>query len=132
MTMNLSHFPASILRPKEYMHFSQRNRKSPWPGGLAKVRVLMRTILIPICLIVLAASIAQSQCDWPKKIAFAIQRRYQTNENAFKALLAPPDEFNRAHALIENEMLSQLQFVTDSRLDGWLQQHSHRILSQLN
>jgi Zn-dependent protease with chaperone function len=92
----------------------------------------MRTILIPTCLVVLAASSAQSQCDWSKKIAFAIQRRYQTNENACKALLAPPDELNRAHALIENEYLSQYQFVTDSRLDEWLQQHSQQMLSQLN
>jgi len=75
---------------------------------------------------------SQSQCDWSKKIAFAIQRRYQTNENACKALAAPPDEFNQAHALIENEMLSQFQFVTDARLNVWLEQHSQRILSQLN
>ncbi len=92
----------------------------------------MKKAVILTCLILLGASSSQSQCDWSKKIAFAIQRRYQTNENACKALAAPPDEFNQAHALIENEMLSQIQFVTDARLNVWLEQHSQRILSQLN
>lgn len=115
------------------MQFSQTNRKSPrWLLCLTRAAAAGTTVLISICIILLAASSAQSQCDWAKKIGFAIQRRYQTNENACKALLAPPDDFNRAHALVENEMLSQLQFVTDARLDGWLQQHSQRILSQLN
>ncbi len=90
----------------------------------------MKKAVILTCLILLGASSSQSQCDWSKKIAFAIQRRYQTNENACKALAAPPDEFNQAHALIENEMLSQFQFVTDARLNVWLGQHSQRILSQ--
>jgi len=92
----------------------------------------MKKVAILICLILLGASSSQSQCDWSKKIAFAIQRRYQTNENACKALAAPPDEFNQAHALIENEMLSQFQFVRDAHLNVWLGQHSQRILSQLN
>jgi hypothetical protein len=67
-----------------------------------------------------------------KQIAFAVQRRYQTNEDACKALLAPPAEFNQAHALLENEALSHLQFVTDPQLDSWLQQHSQKMLSQFN
>jgi len=92
----------------------------------------MKKAAILTCLILLGASSSQSQCDWSKKIAFAIQRRYQTNENACKVLAAPPNEFNQAHALMENEMLSQLQYVSDARLNGWLQQHSQRILSQLN
>ena len=46
--------------------------------------------------------------------------------------MAPPAEFNQAHALVENEMLSEFQFVSDARLDGWLQQHSQTMLSQLN
>src|SRR5258708_32836349 len=92
----------------------------------------MKKAVILTCLILLGASSSQSQCDWSKKIAFAIQRRYQTNENACKALAAPPDEFNQAHALIENEMLSQFQFVKDARLNVWLEQPSQRILSQLN
>jgi len=80
----------------------------------------------------MVTSSASPQCDWSKKIAVAIQRRYQTNENACKALLAPPDEFNQAHALLENELLSQFEFVTDPRLDAWLQQHSQKMLSQLS
>jgi predicted Zn-dependent protease len=100
----------------------------PVSQRLARVAAVVTTI----CLVLLSAISAQSQCDWPKKIAFAIQRRYQTNENACKALVAPPDELNRAHALIENEYLSQFQFVTDPRLDEWLQQHSQQMLSQLN
>jgi hypothetical protein len=67
-----------------------------------------------------------------KQIAFAVQRRYQTNEDACKALLAPPAEFNQAHALLENEMLSHLQFVTDPQLDSWLQEHSQKMLSQFD
>lgn len=93
---------------------------------------MKRKAAILVCLMLLGASSSQSQCDWSKKIAFAIQRRYQTNKHACKALAAPPDEFNQAHALLENEMLSQLQFVTDARLNVWLEQHSQRILSQLN
>src|SRR5260370_16573053 len=99
---------------------------------LSKVITVGTAILNALCLILLGPSSAQAQCDWSKKIAFAIQRRYQTNENACKALLAPPDEFNQAHALLENQFLSQFRFVTDPRLDGWLQQHSQKILSQLN
>src|SRR5882672_11609714 len=95
-------------------------------------RRTMKKGVILICLILLGASSTLAQCDWSKKIAFAIQRRYQTNENACKALLAPPDEFNQAHALIENQLLSQFPFVTDPRLDGWLQEHSQKMLSQLN
>ena len=92
----------------------------------------MKKAAILTCLVLVGASSSQSQCDWSKKIAFAIQRRYQTNENACKALAAPPDEFNQAHALIENQLLSQFQFMTDPRLDGWMQQHSQKMLSQLN
>jgi predicted Zn-dependent protease len=99
---------------------------------LSKVTTLGTAILNSVCLILLGPSSAQSQCDWSKKIAFAIQRRYQTNENACKTLVAPPDEFNQAHALLENELLSQFRFVADPRLDGWLQQHSQAMLSQLN
>lgn len=99
---------------------------------LSKIIAVGTAILNSVCLMLLGPSNALAQCDWSKKIAFAIQRRYQTNENACKALLAPPDEFNRANALAENEQLSQLQFVTDPRLDGWLQEHSQKILSQLN
>jgi len=98
---------------------------------LSKVATVALAILNSLC-ILLGPNSAEAQCDWPKKIAFAIQRRYQTNENACKALLAPPAEFNQAHALLEKEMLSRLQFVTDPRLDGWLQQHSQKMLSQLN
>ena len=98
---------------------------------LAKLITASTAILNSLCLILLGPS-ALAQCDWSKKIAFAIQRRYQTNENACKALLAPPDEFNQAHALVENQLLSQFRFVTDARLDGWLQQHSQKMLSQLN
>lgn len=98
----------------------------------AKVITLATAILNSICLILLGPSCAQAQCDWSKKIAFAIQRRYQTNENACKALLAPPADFNQAHALLENELLSQFQFVADARLDAWLQQQSQEMLSQLN
>src|SRR5713226_6437632 len=104
----------------------------PMPYRERQRRRTMKRAAILTCLILLGASSSQSQCDWSKKIAFAIQRRYQTNENACKALAAPPDEFNQAHALIENEMLSQFQFVTDARLNVWLEQHSQRILSQLN
>src|SRR5215467_8675340 len=99
--------------------------------GSSKVARVCTAILCSLC-ILLGPSSAEAQCDWSKKIAIAIQRRYQTNENACKALMAPPAEFNQAHALLENEMLSQFQFVTDARLDGWLQQHSQRMLSQLN
>src|SRR5712692_4041247 len=99
---------------------------------LPKVITASTAILNTLCLILLGPSSALAQCDWSKKIAFAIQRRYQTNENACKALLAPPDEFNQAHALVENQLLSQFRFVTDPRLDGWLQQHSQKMLSQLN
>jgi len=99
---------------------------------LSKVFTAGTAILNSVCLILLAPSSARAQCDWSKKIAFAIQRRYQTNENACKVLLAPPDEFNQAHAIVENQLLSQFRFVADARLDEWLQQHSQRILSQLN
>ena len=99
---------------------------------LSKVITAGTAILNSLGLILLGPISAQSQCDWSKKIAFAIQRRYQTNENACKALLAPSDEFNQAHALIENQLLSQFRFVTNPRLDGWLQQHSQKMLSQLN
>jgi len=99
---------------------------------LSKVITASAAILNSLCLILLGPSSTLAQCDWSKKIAFAIQRRYQTNENACKALLAPPDEFNQAHALIENQFLSQFPFVTDPRLDGWLQEHSQKMLSQLN
>src|SRR6266849_338191 len=99
---------------------------------LSKVITASTAILNSLCLILLGPSSALAQCDWSKKIAFAIQRRYQTNENACKALLAPPDEFNQAHALVEDQLLSQFRFVTDPRLDGWLQQHSQKMLSQLN
>jgi hypothetical protein len=92
----------------------------------------MKKAVILICLMLLGSSSSQSQCDWSKKIAFAIQRRYQTNENACRALAAPPDEFNQAHKLLENQLLSQFQFMTDPRLDGWMQQHSQKMLSQLN
>jgi hypothetical protein len=43
-----------------------------------------------LCLLLLGPSSTQAQCDWSKKIAVAIQRRYQTNENACKALLDRP------------------------------------------
>ena len=99
---------------------------------MSKVFTAGTAILNSVCLILLAPSSARAQCDWSKKIAFAIQRRYQTNENACKVLLAPPDEFNQAHAIVENQLLSQFRFVADARLDEWLQQHSQRILSQLN
>jgi hypothetical protein len=66
-----------------------------------------------------------------KQIAFAVQRRYHTNEDACKALLLPPAEFNQAYALqVENEVLSHYQFVTDPQLDSWLQEHSQKMLSQ--
>ena len=90
-------------------------------------------ILNSLCLLLLGPSSTQAQCDWSQKIAVAIQRRYLTNENACKALLLPPAEFNQAHALqVENEILSHFQFVTDPELDSWLQQHSQKMLSQLN
>ena len=88
-------------------------------------------ILNTFCLLLLGPR-AEAQCDWSKKIAVAIERRYKTNENACKALIASPAEFNQAHALLENEMLSQFQFVSDPRLDGWLQQHSQKMLAELN
>src|SRR6266481_752873 len=91
-----------------------------------------RRLVLSGCLFSLSTCSALSQCDWPKKIAFAIQRRYQTNENACKALSLPAEDFNQAHTLIENEQLSQLRFVSNPRLDGWLKQHSERMLSQLN
>src|SRR5258708_19516872 len=97
---------------------------------LSKVITASTAILNSLCLILIGPSSALAQCDWSKKIAFAIQRRYQTNENACKALLAPPDEFNQAHALVENQLLSQFRFVTDPRLDGWLEHHSQQIFSQ--
>jgi hypothetical protein len=55
-----------------------------------------------------------------------------SDENFCKALLEPPAEFNQAHALLENEALSHLQFVTVPQLDSWFQQHSQRMLSQFN
>jgi predicted Zn-dependent protease len=68
-----------------------------------------------------------------KQIAFAVQRRYHTNEDTCKALLLPPAEFNQAYALqVENEALSHYQFVTDPQLDSWLQEHSQKMLSQFN
>ena len=99
---------------------------------LSKVLSATAAMLSSLCLILLGPSGALAQCDWSKKIAFAIQRRYQTNENACKALLASPYEFNQAHALVENELLSQFQFVADPGLDDWLEQHSQKMLSQLN
>ena len=99
---------------------------------LSKVLPATAAMLSSLCLILLGPSGALAQCDWSKKIAFAIQRRYQTNENACKALLASPYEFNQAHALVENELLSQFQFVADPGLDDWLEQHSQKMLSQLN
>ena len=98
---------------------------------MKKIHTVCIAIFNSACLLLLGPN-AQAQCDWSKKIAVAIQRRYQTNENACKALMASPAEFNQAHALLENEMLSQFQFVSDQRLDGWLQQHSHRMMSQWN
>ena len=91
-----------------------------------------RYFLVSGCFVLISTCSALSQCDWPKKIAFAIQRRYQTNENACQALSLPAEDFNKAHALIENEQLSQLKFVRNPKLDGWLKQHSERMLSQLN
>jgi Zn-dependent protease with chaperone function len=85
-----------------------------------------------LCLLLFGPSSTQAQCDWPQKIWVAVQRRYQSNENFCKALLAPPAEFNRAHALQEHEVLSHLQFVTDPQLDSWLQEHSQRMLSQFD
>jgi hypothetical protein len=71
--------------------------------------------------------------DWLKQIAFAVHRRYQTNEDACKALLAPATEFNQAYALqVENEVLSHYQYVTDPELDSWLEQHSQKMLSQFD
>jgi hypothetical protein len=89
-------------------------------------------ILNSLCLLLLGPGSTQAQCDWRQKIAVAIQRRYQTNENACKALLASPAEVNQAHALLENEFLSHFQFVTDPELDSWLQQHSQKMLSQFD
>lgn len=102
------------------------------PYRFSRLITVSTAILTSLCLMLLSPSLALAQCDWSKKIAFAIQRRYQTNENACKALLAPPAEFSQAHALLENELLSQFQFVADPDLDGWLQQHSQKMLSQLN
>ena len=89
-------------------------------------------ILNSLCLLLLGPSSTQAQCDWLKQIASAVQRRYQTNEDACKALLAPPAEFDQAHALVESEFLSHYQFVTDPELDSWLQEQSQRMLSQFN
>ena len=72
-----------------------------------------------------------AQCDWAQKVVVAIQRRYQTSENACKAVSAPPEEFDRAHALIEREMLSQVPLVSDARLEGLLDEHSQRMISFL-
>ena len=85
-----------------------------------------------LCLLLVGPSSTQAQCDWLTKIAVATQRRYQTNENACKELLQSPAEFNQASALVENEYLSHFQFVTSPELDSWLQQHSQKMLSQLN
>src|SRR6516162_1221601 len=89
-------------------------------------------ILNSLCLLLLGPCSTQAQCDWLKQIASAVQRRYQTNEDACKALLLPPAEFNQAHAVQENAMLSHLQFVTDPELESWLQEHSQRMLSQFD
>jgi Peptidase family M48 len=89
-------------------------------------------ILNSLCLLLLGPSSTQAQCDWSKKILDAIQRRYQTNENACKALLATPAEFSQAYAPVENEFLSHFQFVTAPELDSWLQQHSQKMLSQFD
>ena len=78
---------------------------------LSKVITASTAILNSLCLMLLGPNTALAQCDWSKKIAFAIQRRYQTNENACKALLAPADEFNQAHALLENELLVEVTSV---------------------
>ena len=93
---------------------------------------LLRVGTATLCLLLLGPSSTQAQCDWSTKIAVAIQRRYKTNEDACKALLLSPAEFNQAHALVENEILSQFQFVTAPELDSWLQQHSQKMLSQFN
>src|SRR6516162_1656663 len=88
-------------------------------------------ILNSLCLLLLGPSSTQAQCDWLKQIASAVQRRYHTNEDACKALLLPPAEFNQAYALqVENGLLSHYQFVTDPELDSWLQENSQKILSQ--
>ena len=99
---------------------------------LSKFITVGTAILNSLCLMLLSPNSTLAQCDWSKKIAVAFQRRYQTSEDACKALLAPPDEFNQAHALIESQLLAQFPFVRDRRLDGWLQQHSQKMLSQLN
>ena len=67
---------------------------------------MSRVGTMALCLLLFGPSGTQAQCDWPQKIWVAVQRRYQSNENFCKALLAPPAEFNRAHALQEHEVLS--------------------------
>lgn len=92
------------------------------------MRNAMKNLLL--CSALLISSTCDAQCDWLAKFQTAIQRRYQTKENACKALEAPPAEFNAAHALIENQLLSQFRLISSSPEEAWLDSVSQRLMAQ--
>ncbi|MBI2682027.1 MAG: M48 family metalloprotease [Acidobacteriales bacterium] len=87
------------------------------------------TVLVVFALILESAAIPQ--CDWAAKVGFAIQRRYKTNEAACQALAARPEDFNAAHAMIEDEILRSVPMTVAPRLEQFLKANSDKILSQV-
>jgi Zn-dependent protease with chaperone function len=97
-------------------------------GGVWRFRTVKSLLLLSALLI---SSTSAAQCDWLAKFQTAIQRRYQTKENACKALKAPPEEFNAAHAMIENQLLSQYRMISSPREEAWLDTVSQHLMAQL-
>jgi Zn-dependent protease with chaperone function len=87
------------------------------------VAVLLATLI--------AVPRVNADCDWAAKISSAFKRRYETNEAACKALAAPPEQFNQAHALIEAEALRQVPLVSFTPHDYWLKAASDRMLASM-
>ena len=80
-----------------------------------------RRCLLVLVSPVLISPVSNAQCDWLAKSATALQRRYETNEAACKALRIPPQEFNSAHVSVEDEYLKQVPMISSPREEAWLE-----------
>jgi len=80
-------------------------------------------------LVVSTSTLCYAQCQWTQQLMTAIQRRYSTNEEACKALLAPTDQFHAAHAIMETQFLSGQPMVQAPNYENWLQQYSSRFFA---
>src|SRR5205807_9167169 len=80
-----------------------------------------RRCLLDLVSPVLISPVSNAQCDWLAKSATALQRRYETNEAACKALRIPPHEFDSAHVSVEDEYLKQVPMISSPREEAWLE-----------